>query len=407
MKLWSPLLHTQNGRLLLTTFAGSSINIGIIGFALPWLTLQLGGSVSLVAFIGAIEGAVEILLMLPAGIWADRRSRQHLLLLAATIQVLIALGLLALVLTGTLSILALALASTTLAAAGCVEIAAGYGALRLIVKDHELVAAQASLRVLSQIGYFGAPALGGLLFMLIGKDGLMIVLSASALLGLFAVSRMQDTFSVTGQEDISLRQQINDSIKVVLAKGRMRVLLIFGGAANVTIALSMSVFLVFLKSKGLSSGQAALVLAGGIIGSFAASPLTHLLNRRFELVRAAMLFGIGEAICIALVTQLYHPFALFACYALLMLCNTTMISILGGERARLAPIQAQAITATAGLAAMLSCWMLGALLCGLLTSLLSLDTVWMISAAGLLLTIIGMLLWAQIGDDQPASRSAR
>src|ERR1035437_1407084 len=75
----SPLMNSHSGCRVLAAFGTSALSSGIMGFALPWLTLLLGGGASLVALIIAAEEATMVLLLIPAGIWADRVARRWLL----------------------------------------------------------------------------------------------------------------------------------------------------------------------------------------------------------------------------------------------------------------------------------------------------------------------------------------
>src|ERR1035437_7703393 len=145
---WSPLARSHSGGMVLAAFVTSAVSSGLMGFALPWLTLLLGGSASLVALLSAAQVATSLLLLIPAGIWADRVARRRLLQVAAVTQSVVALTLLGLALSGLLSIPILLLSAVVLAVAGCVEFAAGFGSVRLLVPDSELPSAQASLTVL-------------------------------------------------------------------------------------------------------------------------------------------------------------------------------------------------------------------------------------------------------------------
>ena len=367
-----------------------------MGFAVPWLTLLLGGSPTLVALIVAAEEASMVLLLIPAGIWADRVARRRLLQVAAIIQSLVALSLLWLVFNHTLSIPLLILAAVILTIASCIEYAAGFGSVRQLVPDSELPAAQSSLVILKQVGAFGGPALGGLLFTLGGQTGLMVSLSIVCLVGLVAAGTIRSTLATLNDEPLpTLRTQITKSIHTVTERGIMRALLVTGGTWNLAVAMSFPVLLVLLRLRGFTASDVAIVLAAGIIGSFGATPMVRYLVTQMGALKAVVYAGSGEAAFIAIMAVAGGPLTTALCYGALMICNTTVASALTGERARLAPLNAQSATSTTGLAVHLSGYLVGTLLCSLLVGLLYLPDVWLLSGVCTFGVMLVLSVWSR------------
>jgi len=396
----SPLMSSHSGRRVLAAYGTSTLSSGIMGFALPWLTLLLGGGASLVALIIAAEEATMVLLLIPAGIWADRVARRWLFQAAAGIQSLAALALLWFVLSSGLTIPLLIITAVGMTVAGCVEYAAGFGSVRLLVAEVELPAAQSSLIVLRQIGAFGGPALGGLIFALFGESGLMISISAVCLLGLTAVITIASPLALPRDEALpTLRSQLAGTLRAVSEKGTMRTLLSTGGSWNLAVAMCFPVLLVLLKLRGFTASDVSVVLTGAIVGTLIAAPLGRQLVNRLGALRAVVLAGCGEAAFIALMVVSGGPLMTALCYGALMACNTTVASALSSERARLAPVSAQSATSTTGLAVHLSGYLAGTLLCGLLVGLVALPTVWLISSASTFIVMFTLAAWSR----RPAS----
>jgi len=366
-----------------------------MGFALPWLTLLLGGSASLVALLIAAEEVTMVLLLIPAGIWADRVARRWLFQVAAAIQCVVALALLWLTLSDELTIPLLIITAVALTVASCVEYAAGFGSVRLVVPEAELPAAQSSLIVLRQIGAFGGPALGGLIFALFGESGLMISLSAVCILGLTAVITIKSPLALPRDEALpSIREQIAGTLRAVSERGTMRTLLFTGGSWNLAVAMCFPVLLVLLKLRGFTASDVSVVLAGAIVGTLIAAPLGRILMTRLGALRTVVLAGSGEAAFIALMVVSGGPLKTALCYGALMVCNTMVASALSSERARLAPISAQSATSTTGLAVHLSGFLAGTLICSLLVGLTTLPNVWLISSACTFVVMFILAAWS-------------
>src|ERR1035437_8334794 len=177
-----------------------------------------------------------------------------------------------------------------------------------------------------------------------------------------------------------IRAQIIESMRIVWQRCVMRAILVTGGTWNIAASVSFPILLVLLRLKGYAAPQVTIVLAAGIFGSIFASPLVRRLVNVLGAPRSTVCAGIGEAAMIAAMGVAGGPIAMALCYGVLMVSNTTVASVLTGERARLAPLKAQSATSATGLAVHLSGSLLGALLSALLVGLISVPVVWLLGS---------------------------
>jgi Na+/melibiose symporter-like transporter len=91
-------------RNLFTANLGSSLGDGIARTAAPLLAVQLTSDPLLVAGVAALQMLPWLLFAIPAGLIIDRIDRRHALAMANTLRALLAVGLLVLAATGTLTI---------------------------------------------------------------------------------------------------------------------------------------------------------------------------------------------------------------------------------------------------------------------------------------------------------------
>jgi MFS family permease len=99
----SPRLGTHF-RNLFTANLGSSLGDGIARTAAPLLAVQLTSDPLLVAGVAALQMVPWLLFAIPAGLIIDAVDRRHALALANSLRALLAIGLLVLAATGTLTI---------------------------------------------------------------------------------------------------------------------------------------------------------------------------------------------------------------------------------------------------------------------------------------------------------------
>jgi len=91
-------------RNIFTANLGSSLGDGIARTAAPLLAVQLTNDPLLVAGIAALQMLPWLLFAIPAGLIVDALDRRHALVMANTLRALLAVGLLVLAATGTLTI---------------------------------------------------------------------------------------------------------------------------------------------------------------------------------------------------------------------------------------------------------------------------------------------------------------
>jgi MFS family permease len=271
----------QAGQLL------SSAGTQASSIAYPLLVLALTHSPSRAGIVAFARALPAPLLALPAGLAADRLSRQRLMIAADAMRV-VAIGALAiLILAHRLVFWAIPLVALVEGAGGALFSAAAPGALRAVVPARQLpAAASAQTGRQAAVGLVGPPV-GGALFG-IARALPFVVDAISYAFSTLAVIAMRTPFQ--GERDAAptrLRSQLAEGVRFLWGQPFLRTSALLFGLANFIGPGLLFAIVVLGRRHGLSGGAiGALVAAFGgclLVGAFA-SPLV----RRALPVRAVL-----------------------------------------------------------------------------------------------------------------------
>jgi Na+/melibiose symporter-like transporter len=166
--------------------------------------------------------------------------------------------------------------------------------LPTLVGPDDLVEANSRLMAAESAAQVGGPGLGGLLAQTLGAANGLLADAASFVVSLLCLRRIEAHEEPVTAARRRLRQEIGDGVRFVARDRLLRILIVFGGAANLVLTGYSAIAVAFLvRGIGLSAGSAGLLMAigslGGVAGAFAAPTLVRVVGS----ARALLICKVG------------------------------------------------------------------------------------------------------------------
>ncbi|SCL13725.1 Fucose permease [Micromonospora nigra] len=279
------LRHNHDFLLLAVVRTVSKLGTQVTAVAMPLLVLAMTGSATDAGLVAFAEGVALVLVLLPAGLLADRRDRRIIILVCDAGALLAAVAVAALALTGDAPVLVIAILAAASAALGAALQPAAAAATRAVVAPRDLRAATVFNETRNGMVYLAGPPLGGLLF---GLNPALpfLVDAASYAVALVGVVLLRGPLgrgrAETGD---SLPRQAVAGVRFLWRQPPLRYTLVGGAVMNFAFAgvlLAILVVPVRNGASGLSAGSiVACVGLGAVIGSLVASWLTARIPTRW------------------------------------------------------------------------------------------------------------------------------
>ncbi|WP_392674983.1 MFS transporter [Streptomyces sp. LN785] len=376
------------------------------------LTLDAGA-----AQLGALRAVGQtpiLLLSLFVGAWVDSLRTRTVMVLSDVGRTL-ALGAAAVVgLFGTLGLPALFVVAFAVGALSVFfDVAYQASVVRLVRRD-QLVRSNSALEASRSAAQIGGPALGGALVSMLSAP---IAAASSALLftlSFLSIRRIRRTESVPERpaRHPRVRRRISEGIRFVVADTLLRTVCLASAAFQFSFAAAMTVYLLFLPLQLHMSGTAVgLTLAatgpGALLGSMLAARLPSRFGHGVVLVSAAVL-GDGAFLCVPALngSSAVTISALLAVNFVFgaggQLVSVTVMAV----RQTVTPDGMQGRAAATIAFSGMGLTPLGSLLGGFLAEEWGLRTSLLVTAAGMLLSPVLMVLspLARLGPTLPASQ---
>jgi predicted MFS family arabinose efflux permease len=271
--------RSRDFRLLWSALAVSLVGDGTWLVAIPWQVIALGGGPGgLAVVVGA--GSVGILFSLFAGgLLADRLPRRTVLAVTSVVAAVIVLSLVALALTDSLTVPAMAVAAFLLAALDGVTGPSVETLIPSLVPDEQLQAAYGLESLISSIaGRAVGPAIGGGVVVLAGPVGALIVDAVSFVVAglLFLAIRAGRSAAVGDKPAFGLSSAVKDFREAASFIGRHRWL--WSGIGWAGLALLAQIgprqvllpFLVVRRFDGAASDFGLLLAVYGVCATIGA-----------------------------------------------------------------------------------------------------------------------------------------
>jgi len=224
--------------------------------------LALGAGPGEIGTLAAVQTLPFLLLSIPLGVLADRVSRRRLMVWAEALRALSLIALLAMVVTGQLSIAGLAVLGFA-GAVGTVGFSVAAPALVPALVPRELLGrANGRLELARSAAYAGGPALAGALVAWAGASAAFViaaVLSAAAVALLWGLS--EPARAAAPQRHPLL--EIRDGAQFVWRQAYLRPMLLTGVAWNISWFVLQAAYVPYaVRALGLGAQAVGLTLAG-------------------------------------------------------------------------------------------------------------------------------------------------
>ena len=304
-----PLRHNRDFNLLWSGQAVSGLGSAISGICYPLLILALTGSAAKAGLVSAASLVTNVLLLLPAGLVADRYPRKRIMVITALAQ-MVAVGTVAPVTAAHRIYLAQLIAvGVVQGAASAFYIGASRGALRRVVPRPQLSQAFARTQARDQaVALAGAPA-GGALFSLarflpFACDSFSFGCIAVATTLIRAPLDPDPAARADHRTREPLRRSIVAGLRFVFGQPFLRTIAVWGAGVN-SVAAGMSLMIIVLaRQHGATPALIGLLLSvnagAGMLGSLLAPRLAALAGgRRLALVASWLLPAGALALALA------------------------------------------------------------------------------------------------------------
>jgi predicted MFS family arabinose efflux permease len=392
------LLRQRNFRLFWTGESISEVGNSVTIVVIPLVAIDtLHTSTFIVTLLTATVWLPWVIIGVPAGAWVDRLPPRAIMLACDAISVVVYASIPVAAWFGVLTVAQL-IAVTLIAGAASVFFNSAYQVLLpAVVDEADLTEGNAKLLGSREVAQIGGPGLGGLLAQAAGPVTGLLANAVSFAVSFCCLTAMQRP--PDRRSGGAAAGGVLDGLRFAWRDPYLRAMTAFSSLGNLALTGVDALLVVFLvRTVGLSSGVAGLVMAslgvGGVLGALAARRL----GQRYGTART-MLIAIPGGLCFALLLPLADkgPRLAFASVALMCAGGVIVIGNVIGDsfmQTYVSPdILGRVISATwaAGFAMM----PLGALLAGALATALGVrPALWILTA--LIAASGGTLLLAPI-----------
>lgn len=307
-----PLRRNFRFQMLWIGAATSELGSTLTWLALPLLILAVTGSAALAGLVGACRIATNLLISLPAGVWADRWDRRRIMLVSEAVRCLSMAALAVVVFADRVElwhIVAVAVANGT---ADAFFRPARDTAIRTVVPAEQLSLAYAQEEARGHAASLAGPPLGGLLFGL-GRVFPFVLDAITYLISLVAVAlarvprRSEDS---TRSRKSGMGADIAEAGRWLWRRSGLRAALALSLIANLVANALLLPVIVLVGDRGGDPAITGVVLAGmglgGLLGAAVSARIGALLPPGRLILAVVGLFAL--AVCaIALPLGPYWP----------------------------------------------------------------------------------------------------
>jgi predicted MFS family arabinose efflux permease len=320
------LLRQRNFRLFWTGESLSEVGNSVAVFAVPLVAIDtLHASTFIVTLLTAMVWLPWVIIGVPAGAWVDRLPLRRVMLASDAVSVAVYASVPVAAWCGVLTVAQL-IAVVLIAGAASVFFNSAYQVLLPgVVDEADLTEANAKLLGSREVAQIGGPGLGGLLAQAAGPVTGLLADAVSFVVSFCCLAAMPPPRD--RRSDDPAAGGVLDGLRFAWRDPYVRAITAFSSLGNLALTGVDALMVVFLvRTLGLSSGAAGLVLAslgvGGVLGALVARPL----GRRFGTART-MIFAVPSGLCFALLLPLADkgPRLAFACVALV--CTGSVVVI--------------------------------------------------------------------------------
>lgn len=397
------LVRQRNGVLLLAVQFLHALAQGMAVVVLPWIVLDAGASVAGAGLVLTAGFLPFALFGLPAGVAGDRGRRGPMLGAVLASQALVAAGAVIAAGAGSLPTMGV-LAVAFLLGTGRVFVdAAMFGAVGAMVPREGMLSAQAAVAGAFNLGYYGGPAVGGLMIGLAGTRAALAAVAVSLAAGFLLSLALRG--AAAGRDRRVAATGMGDGLRLLFVEPTLRALAIIAFTWSVMASGVITLAMPHLRrGLALDGPQVSMVLAFGVVAMMVAPFLLHRLSGRVADTRILVL-----ALCLYLVPCVAFGGAADAtvaavAYGPLMLANAICAATIIGARARRTPAHLQALAGVSGRMLVIGGFTAGSALTSALTQWMSIGTVYLLIGLGM--TALAAVAAPGLAKARESSRTA-
>lgn len=296
----APARDGSGFRWLWTAVGTAAVGEQIGELAVPLLAvLLLDASAGELGLVNSARWLPFVILALPLGVLVDRRRRKPLLVGADVARAALTATVVALGLTGLLTLPALIALVLVLGACTVLFEVTYQSFLPSVVPRPGLERANSRLQATSAVAMVGGPGIGGILVQLLTAPGALLVHAGAYLASAFALSRIRVAETLP-QHAGGFRRQLREGLRFVFRDPLLVSMTGFSALYNCFEQWIMTLFLVHaVRELGFDAAQVGLILSVGAIGAVAGAGLASRTVRRFGVGRTSLACAALE--CLVLV----------------------------------------------------------------------------------------------------------
>ena len=294
-------------RLLWAGQTTSAIGDALVGVALAFAVLELGGSASELGLVLAARTISSVTFVLVGGVWADRLPRRAVMLAADAVRALVQAALAVLLLTGAAELWHLGVAGFVSGAASAFFIPAAVGLVPDTVAPERLQEANALMALSRNAAEIAGPAVSGVLVALAGPGWVFAVDAATYAASTLTLLALRAGAAAALELRQSFLADLRDGWREIAARAWLSASLVADAFANVGMACFYVLGpVVAARELGGSEDWGAIVTAGAV-GGVLGSGLALRWRPRRPLVAAYALLFLATLQLLALVPPLPTP----------------------------------------------------------------------------------------------------
>lgn len=287
------LLRDRDFRALWLGETSSSLGTSVSRVALPLVAVvTLHASTFQVSLLTAATWLPWLAIGLPAGAWVDRLPRRPVMLVSDAVSMLLLVSVPVAAWAGLLTLGQL-LGVALLTGAASVFFQTAYQVYLPGVIAHEhLAEANAKLQGSESAAQVAGPGLAGLIAQTAGAvmglvaDAASFLASAACLLRI----RAPESQVTTPGRETTLRREIADGLRFLIADPYLRVLTLFGALSNLALTGYQSILVVFLiRDLGVNPAGVGALLSGMSVGGVIGAASATAIASRFGSARGLLL----------------------------------------------------------------------------------------------------------------------
>ncbi|MCC9309995.1 MFS transporter [Kitasatospora sp. RB6PN24] len=300
----SLLRRNRDFRLLYTGEVTGQFGTSVTNLALPLIaTVTLRADALEVSSLTAAAWLPWLLLGLPAGAWVDRMRRRPVMLTAAACSLLLYLTV---PVAGALGLLTF---PQLLAVAFCAGISTVFfqtaytALLPTLLAAPDRAEGNARIQGSASVAQFAGRSSAGAIAQFFGPVNGLFANTATFLVSLLCTAGIHEAARpATRAAGRSLRRDIGEGLRLVLADSWLRSVLAYGGLSNLALTAYQSIQVVFLLDRaGLPQGLIGTLIALSGLGGMAGAAVARRVGAAIGTARALLLFQLGLPILALLI----------------------------------------------------------------------------------------------------------